>query len=279
MQRLRKKPETRQYETLSRTFSDFKSAQDVNDTWLTAIEKWLIEFGGAFAIVFIVGMAIVHDLSIPMIAATFGAVTSVLYMVYDEQHFNPFLTLQAWMFDIVNGQTKGTYNVVISLIHVLWIWSLQLVGSILGAVALSWAFNDKQSVGATIPVDGLAGDRVIFYEFVASFFFGMIIFSLSLQNHINPNEAIHGIQFILIQKLIMPIAAGLVIFIATATIFPYTGASINFIRSIGPAIISKNTHYLGYVFLGQLIGYVSAGSILNITYLFRTWTNQKRLTA
>ncbi len=255
-----------------------KTGADRMAQWETAIDKWGIEFGGAFAIVFVVGMAIHQGQSVPMIAAAFGTVVAVLAAVFDEQHFNPFFTAQAFITEVVAGNVVGLMGLV-SLLHVIWIWALQLCGSIAGAAALAWVFNSKQMVGATIPPDNINPGQIIFYEFIASFFYGMGVFSLSAQGKIEPaSGANNDMRLQIVQKVTMPLTSGLSLFIATATIFPYTGASINFIRSVGPAIIHGTSSGLGYVFLGQLIGYTTSGCIFNMRCLMRKWANRKLAT-
>lgn len=243
-------------------------------SWDTVFEKWLIEFGGCFAIVFAIGMAIHQGYTVPIIAATFGAVTCVLHCVYDEQHFNPFVTLQGYIGDVLTaGFAEAGFTTVVGGIHVLWLWGIQLAGSVAGAAALAWAFNDSQMVGATVPAANVTVGQIIFYEFLGSFFYGSIVFRLSAQGKAGKDDrTVDHVRAAIIQKVALPMSAGLLLFIATILIFAYTGASINFVRSIGPAIISRNFKDLGYVFLGQLLGYSSSACMYNLSVLIKSWS-------
>lgn len=260
----------------SNLLDSFKASTDRVGEWMNMVDKWGIEFGGAFAIVFVVGMAIHQHQSEPMIAAAFGTVITVLHAVFEQQHFNPFFTGQAFITEIVSGQARTPKEVLLNMLHVAWIWGLQLAGSVAGASALAWVFNSNQLVGATIPPDNINAGQIIFYEFIASFFYGMVLFSLSSQGGSNDTAAANQeTRLEVVQKVTLPFVSGLSIFIATATIFPYTGASINFVRSVGPAIISGQTKGLAYVFAGQVLGYVSSGCLFNMRCIMRKWSSRK----
>lgn len=146
-----------------------------------AFTKWFIEFGGALIIVFAVGLSINESDSIPTIASVFGAVIAILTITFRQQHFNPFFTLQAYFIDLITkGNTK--IQILTGLAHVLWLWGIQLAGSTCGALALEWAFNSKDKVGATLPIGDTNMGEIIFYEFVGAFFYGITYFSLSSRN-------------------------------------------------------------------------------------------------
>lgn len=67
----------------------------------------------------------------------------------------------------------------------------------------------------------------------------------------------------------VPMAAGLSMTVASLATISRTGASVNFIRSIGPAIISGQYRHLEYILLGQAIGYLGAGLVFGSRYHMR----------
>jgi glycerol uptake facilitator-like aquaporin len=248
--------------------------------------KYLIEFGGAFALVFVMGRAIKeHSLEnntsqeINLISALYGAVVATLYFAFSEQHFNPWFTVQAFFQDLIVTKSRSIRFVVIGILHIALIWSLQLVGSIAGAAALQFFHNDANQVGKTVPQSSLNGSDIIFYEFAASFLYAIIVFCISANGAIKDEDnADDRLRKTIISHLALPVASGLSIYIATATVFSKTGASINFVRTIGPAIISKDYTNIGYIFLGQMIGYGAAGCIFNIRFMQKQYnTVSKRV--
>lgn len=73
----------------------------------------------------------------------------------------------------------------------------------------------------------------------------------------SPSE-LERLRITVIQRVVMPITAGFAIFVVTTLLYPTTGASINVIRSLGPAFVSGNYKGLGLQFAGQLIGYLGS---------------------
>lgn len=80
----------------------------------------------------------------------------------------------------------------------------------------------------------------------------------------------------MIINFVLGITSGLSIFVGTIITFAHTGASINFIRTIGPAIVSGNTNGLGYILIGQTIGYVASLSMFNLRVMTRQWAIAKK---
>lgn len=73
----------------------------------------------------------------------------------------------------------------------------------------------------------------------------------------SPSE-LERVRITLIERVVMPITAGFALFVVTTLLYPTTGASINIIRSLGPAFVSGNYKGLGLQFAGQLIGYLGS---------------------
>lgn len=242
-----------------------------------AVSKGLIEFMGAFVIVFSVGMVIHQQMGVGMIAATFAGVLLVLHATFEKQHFNPFFSLQSFLFDVCSGTITGT-TFALSLLQLMMIWGIQVAGSVAGAEALKWSFSNSQFVGATIPAANVPMGDVVFYEFIGSFAYAIAFYVLNAKIRVlDVDNAMAEIKITVIQHVVIPIVSAVIIFVATAVIFPYTGASINFIRSIGPAVISKQYHGLGYVFLGQATGYIGASILFNAQYCVKRLGYQRVL--
>lgn len=266
---------SRSYKRIDRDFSTESNRLMLDIDLDKTLVKYIIEFGGAFALVFVMGVVIKeHSLEnntsqeINLISALYGAVVSILYFAFSEQHFNPWFTVQAFFQDLIVTKSRNVRFVLMGLLHIALIWGLQLVGSIAGAAALQFFHNDSNQVGKTVPKPSLTGLDIIFYEFAASFLYAIVVFCISANGSIKDDDSAQDrLRKTIISQLSLPVASGLSIYIATATIYAKTGASINFVRTIGPAIISKDSTDIGYIFLGQMIGYGAAGCIFNIRFM------------
>lgn len=228
------------------------------------VAKGLIEFGAGFAIVTVVSMVISENASVPVIGAVYGLIIACLHAVFEKQHFNPFFTIQAFLHDVFDGAAQGVYFAT-GFIQMILIIGAQIAGSVAGAQSVKWARGNSQAVGATVPAMNVPMGDVVYYEFTYSFAYAIFIYVLSSKVRLEAVESsLDKIKVVIIQHVVIPMVSGAIIFIATTAIYPYTGASVNPLRTIGPALISGQYYGIGYIFLGQTCGYLGASILFNV---------------
>lgn len=150
---------------------------EILNEWYNTAATFVIEFTGVFAIVLAVGLAIHQNNTPAFIGATYGSITAILYVLFKHHHFNPFLTLQAFLGDVSGDSSKMSRFMMFILMIV--IWGVQILGSLAGAETLKYFFGNKDLVGSSIPVETLTDGRIVFLEFLGSFLLGSVIFKLS----------------------------------------------------------------------------------------------------
>lgn len=198
------------------------------------------EFIGTFFLVFCGCGAIVvndsHDgaLGHVGISLVFGLV--VMAMIYaigniSGAHLNPAVTLGFWLAKRFKATDLPTYI------------GAQCLGAILACALLRFLYPEHPTLGATLPsVDPI---RAFIWEVILTFMLMVVVYNVSTGHK---------------EKGIMAgVAIGGVIAFEAMIGGPVTGASMNPVRSLGPALVSGNfQHFWVYVvapLTGSLLAY------------------------
>jgi aquaporin Z len=123
-------------------------------------------------------------------------------------------------------------------------WFAQFVGGVCAAGFLRLTLGNLGELGTSRPGDGVSGLTAFFFEVVLTA--GLVTVTLgtaSGQNNVGPNAAIARGGYI--------IAAGL-------WAGPITGASMNPIRSLAPALVGDHWSHIWIYILGPLAGGATA---------------------
>ena len=165
-------------------------------------------------------------------AGHFVALTIAVYAFgkYSMAHFNPAVTIAFFITKHVRGQQLPIYFVA------------QAVGAFLGSIFVLFAIGDYANLGTNAP-DILYPSGVVFgYEVIASIFLMGVIYIVV---HFKKLGMLTGV------------AIGGIIAIDVLLFGEISGASMNPIRSLAPAIISGTTNdlwlYCTTPFIGMLI--------------------------
>jgi len=205
-------------------------------------QKLTAEFIGTFSLVFAgTGAIIINDVSQGVIthmgvAITFGLVVlAMIYAVGDISgaHLNPAVTLGFWASGRLPGSEIPGY--VVS----------QTGGALLASVTLKFLFPSHASLGATLP----AGSAI--QSFVLEIILTAILMFVILNVSTGAKE----------KGITAGIAVGAVIGLEAMFAGPISGASMNPVRSLAPALVSGNLQslwvYLTAPCLGALIAVFS----------------------
>jgi aquaporin Z len=205
------------------------------------IKPLLAEFIGTFTLVF-VGAAAVSiagssgGVAVPAFAH--GLVVLAMAFMYGPisgGHFNPAVTAGLLVAGKIDAMKAVMY------------WAAQLLGGILGGVLMAALmggaadFNFGQTLGSISPSADFA--KVLLIEAVLTFFLVSAIFQSAVFNR---------------AKDFAPIAIGFTLTVAILAGGPYTGASLNPARTLGPALAAGDLSYIVPYILGPLLGAVVA---------------------
>lgn len=189
------------------------------------MKKFLAEAIGTFVLVFVgTGTIILHDnsegqISHFVVSLSFGL--AVTFMIYafariSGAHINPAVSLAFW----ANKQLERR--------HVLPYLVAQITGAILASFILSILEPQHSTLGATLPHAGISITIVI--EFGMSFLLMFLILDVSNRG----SKTLH----------LAAVSIGALVALEAYFGGPYTGASMNPARSLGPAFVSGSLQYL-----------------------------------
>lgn len=223
--------------------------------------KLLAEFVGTFALIFIGAgsivatqetinqatpggglllIALAHGLAIATMVTAVGHVSG--------GHFNPAVSVAAWV-----TRRLGTGELLAYV-------ATQLLGGIAGAGLLrlvvptaSW---EPANLGATLVAQNVSDAQAITIEAVLTFFLVWVVFATA----IDPAGAFNKVA---------GLAIGLVIAMDIMMGGPFTGASMNPARSLGPAVVSGEYVGLWVYFIGPVIGATLAAVAYDLVVLGR----------
>ena len=212
------------------------------------------EMIGTFALVFIgagagaigagglVGVALAHGLVVVGFAYAYGHISGT--------HINPAVTIGVWAAGLMDTGRAISYIV------------FQLVGGVLGALALRWVRGGPQSgLGATLLADSVAVGAAtvhvtpaigVFVEAVLTFFLVNTILNAGAPNKTSELDGL-AVGFTLVFCILM---GG-----------PLTGASLNPARTLGPALAAETYDHLWVYMVAPPVGGIAAAMLWR--YLLR----------
>jgi MIP family channel proteins len=209
----------------------------------TNLQKAAIaEFLGTFVLVFIGGAAVVSAAgSGGVVTAAFGHGLVLIGLIYafatfSGGHFNPAVTLAI----LVAGKMDAMRAVVY--------WAAQFIGAIAASFLCRAILTSSGPTIGTLTVDAVW--TAALFEAVVTFIFVSVIFQAAVFGK-GGNLA--------------PIAIGLTLAACIFAAGPFTGASLNPARTLGPALASGNLSYIIPYFVGIFGGGVLAALVQ--TYL------------
>jgi aquaporin TIP len=217
--------------------------------------KLVVEALGTFALCFmgigaiiltqgqdIVAIAFAHGLAIGLMVLAVGHISG--------GHFNPAVSIGFLVSRRISPQEAGAYIVA------------QLVGAVLGAGALTLAYNDLDrnavdlgvpKVGTSMttdPAELLSAGNALFMEMILAFFLMFVIFGTAVDRR-SGGRAIAGLAIGL--TITMDIFAGGAV----------SGAAMNPARWFGPAVVQQEFADFWIWIVGPVIGMVVAAFLYN----------------
>ena len=203
------------------------------------MKKYLAEIIGTFALVFCGTGAIVIDqqsggsVSHVGVAITFGLiVASMIYAIGDISgaHLNPAVTIAFWVGKIFD--TKEVLPYIVS----------QGIGAFMASLTLKFLFPSNGDLGSTLPA-GLPMQSFVL-EFILTFLLMFVI--------------VHVAKGSKEQGMFAGIAIGGVVLLEAMFAGPISGASMNPIRSLSPAIVSGHLEHLWVYMSAPILGAITA---------------------
>ena len=197
--------------------------------------KYICEFLGTFALVLAgTGAIVANDIyggtvSHVGIALTFGMVVmAMIYAIGDISgaHINPAVSIGFWFAGRFPGREVGPY-----------IFS-QVLGAISASLLLRWIAPHDGTLGATIP--SVTPAQTFVLEAILTFFLMFLIIHVA----IGSKE----------KGLMAGVAIGAMVGLEAMFAGPFTGASMNPARSLGPALVSGQLTYLWIYLTAPILG-------------------------
>jgi len=210
-----------------------------------SLRRWLAELIGTYGFVTIgagtgivagshlgdyglLGVAIGNGVGLGVMITTFMAVSG--------SHFNPAITLSAWIGRKIEAGDAVGYV------------ASQLVGAVAAGLTLRVIFADAQwraaNLGAPGLASGVSAGRGVLVEAIFAFFLAMVIWGTA----IDARAPRMGGLFI-----------GLFVVVGVLAVGPLTGGAFNPARYLGPALVGGHLHYWWVYFVGPGIGGAAAG--------------------
>lgn len=218
---------------------------------MNAYKKYLAEFVGAFALVFIAAGSVCADfylrqaggqgLGLLGISIAYGVVViAVIYATsyVSGSHVNPAVTISFWITKRMDPNTAIMY--IIS----------QIAGATLAGLALKVLFPDALRtvyLGTSILAPGVSVARGVLMEFIISFLLIFTIYGTLVDRRASSGFA--------------GVAVGLVVLFGAMIGGTISGGAMNPARVFGPAIASGQFthHYVWWI--GPILGGIAAGFV------------------
>jgi aquaporin Z len=206
------------------------------------MKKYLAEMIGTFSLVFCgTGAIIINQesngaITHAGIAVTFGLiVAAMIYTLGDISgaHLNPAVTLAFWVVKIF--PTNEIFPYLLS----------QTSGAIIASTTLHLLFPNNEYLGSTLPSG--SPTQTFIMEIILTFILMLTI--------------IHVAKGSKEQGMFAGLAIGSVVLLEAMFAGPISGASMNPIRSLGPALISGHTEHLWIYLTAPIIGALTAVGI------------------
>ncbi|MDE2217758.1 MAG: MIP family channel protein [Planctomycetota bacterium] len=226
---------------------------------MTTFKKYVAEFLGTFALVFIAAGAVCVDYYLKRnggqglgtlgIAIAFGlGTTSVIYAIgyVSGAHINPAVTIAYWITKRTNPNTAIKY--ILS----------QIAGASLAGFALKTLFPDALYtvyLGAGVLGDDVSLFRGIVMEFIISFLLVLTVFGTAVDKRAHKGFA--------------GLTIGVVVLFGALVGGPISGGIMNPARAFGPAIASAQFthHYVWWI--GPILGGVVAALLYDVIFTER----------
>lgn len=199
------------------------------------IRIYFAEFIGTFFLVLfgtgaiIIGQEYPGSITNLGISLVFGLSVGLLIFwlsPFSGAHINPAVTIAL----LLNRQ--------ITLVSVVLYTLFQLSGALLASFILKGIFPSNLSLGSTIP-SGSAAES-FWLEMALTFILMFTILLVSANSYRS--------------RFLVPVSVGTVIFLEAWIGGPISGASMNPARSLAPALISGQTHYLWVYLISTISG-------------------------
>ncbi len=224
-------------------------------------QRFAAEFIGTFGVIFIAAGAVCADqylaasgqvkLGIVGIALAYGLAYAVMISALGHSssgYFNPAVTIGLWV-------TRRVSTVQ----AISWVIA-QILGSSLAAYLLialipdaGWRTRALGSITPNLSLDITRGQGMAI-EAVLTFFLALVIFATAI-------DAKRGFQ------RFSGLLSGLVVTAGVLVAEPFTGASINPMRALGPAVATRHWGNHGVYWIGPLFGGVLAAVIYDRLFL------------
>ncbi|HEX9775748.1 MAG TPA: MIP/aquaporin family protein [Actinomycetota bacterium] len=222
----------------------------------TTIQKLLAEFVGTFALIFIgvgsivaanfapgaglVTVAIAHGLAIATMVTAVGHVSGA--------HFNPAVTIGAWVTGKIKSADAGLYI------------GTQLLGGIVGALAIRAAIPREAWLGVNLGTPLVSGSirsgSAVLIEAILTFFLVWVVFATAIDEDGAFNK-------------VAGLAIGFVILMDIMMGGPFTGAAMNPARSFGPALVGGFWDGWWVYWVGPIAGGIIAAVLYDSIILAR----------
>ncbi len=224
-------------------------------------QRLLAEFVGTFALIFVGAGSIVAANSpivevvpgggLVTIALAHGFVIATMVTAVGHVsggHFNPAVTVSAWATRRIGTASAAAYVVT------------QLVAGVAGAALLRGVTPEgvwrASELGATVVAEGTSDLQAITIEAVLSFFLVWVIFGAAIDPE-GPFARVAGL------------AIGLVIAMDIMMGGPFTGASMNPARSLGPDVVRGDFEGIWVYFIGPILGGTIAAVLYDLVIIRR----------
>ncbi|HEX8461939.1 MAG TPA: aquaporin [Segetibacter sp.] len=201
--------------------------------------KYFCEIIATFILVFMgTGAGIVNQqtggvISHAGIAIVWGLVVMALIFALGDisgTHMNPAVTI------------AFTIDKRFKVKHVIPYIVSQSIGAFLASLVLKFLYPANETLGATLPAGSVAQSFIL--EFILTFFLMLVVISVSTGS----KET----------GMFAALAIGGVVTLEAMFAGPASGASMNPIRSIAPAIVSGHTQYLWVYITAPIAGAATA---------------------
>jgi len=206
--------------------------------------KSIAELLGTFALVFFgCGSMVLSEInpsaiSIDSIPIIFGLVVAAMIYTFGHlsgAHFNPAVSIAFYQNKNINLKELCCYI------------PSQIIGAVLASFSHIFFFGKNHSFGMTI--NKLTVSQGAFLEILISMFLMLTIISVATNEKIS--------------KHIAGFSIGGIIAVCSFVAGPFTGASMNPARSIGPAVLANNYNDIVIYLLAPIIGMLVANYIYN----------------
>ena len=208
------------------------------------IKKCIAEFVGTFALVFFgCGSMILHQInpnaiSVDSIPIIFGLIVAAMIYALGHvsgAHFNPAVSVAFYQNKSINIQELCFYI------------PSQIMGAVVASSSHKFFWGSEHSFGMTI--NKLTVYQGAFLEILISMFLMLTIISVATNEKIS--------------KHIAGFSIGGIITVCSFVAGPFTGASMNPARSMGPALLANNFDSIMIYIFAPIIGAVLAILINN----------------